>query len=132
LFKFLEKNKKLLVYTPLVVYWIVLFGATTLPAASMPSFGVVDKVNHLSAYFILAILLFLTLLFQQKIPLAKNKVAAYALIICSLYGMLDEVHQIFIPGRSAEFLDLFADILGAGLGVLFMIILVKRSGYKLK
>jgi len=128
LFKFLEKNKKLLVYTPLVVYWIILFGATTLPAASMPSFGVVDKVNHLSAYFILAILLFLTLLFQQKIPLAKKRVAAYALIICSLYGMLDEVHQIFIPGRSAEFLDFLADACGALLGVLLMNYLVKKSG----
>jgi len=128
LFKFLEKNKKLLVYTPLVVYWIILFGATTLPAASMPSFGVVDKVNHLSAYFILAILLFLTLLFQQKIPFAKNRVAAYALIICSLYGMLDEVHQIFIPGRSAEFLDFLADACGALLGVLLMNYLVKKSG----
>jgi len=128
LFKFLEKNKKLLVYTPLVVYWIVLFGATTLPAASMPSFGVVDKVNHLSAYFILAILLFLTLLFQQKISLAKKRVAAYALIICSLYGMLDEVHQIFIPGRSAELLDFVADACGALLGVLLMNYLVKKSG----
>jgi len=127
LFKFLEKNKKLLVYAPLVVYWLILFVATTLPAASMPSFGVVDKVNHLSAYFILAILLFLTLLFQQKIPLAKNRVAAYALIICSLYGMLDEVHQIFIPGRSAEFLDFLADACGALLGVLLMNYLVKRS-----
>jgi len=128
LFKFLEKNKKLLVYTPLVVYWIILFGATTLPAASMPSFGVVDKVNHLLAYFILAILLFLTLLFQQKVPLSLNKAAAYALIICSLYGMLDEVHQIFIPGRSAEFLDFLADACGALLGVLVMNYLVKKSG----
>ena len=128
MFKFLEKNKKLLVYTPLVVYWLILFVATTLPAASMPSFGVVDKVNHLSAYFILAILLFLTLLFQQKIPLTKNRVAAYALIICSLYGMLDEVHQIFIPGRSAEFLDFLADACGALLGVLLMNYLVKKSG----
>jgi len=128
LFKFLEKNKKLLVYAPLVVYWLILFVATTLPAASMPSFGVVDKVNHLSAYFILAILLFLTLLFQQKIPFAKNRVAAYALIICSLYGMLDEVHQIFIPGRSAEFLDFLADACGALLGVLLMNYLVKKSG----
>jgi len=128
LFKFLEKNKKLLVYAPLVVYWLILFVATTLPAASMPSFGVVDKVNHLSAYFILAILLFLTLLFQQKIPLTKNRVAAYALIICSLYGMLDEVHQIFIPGRSAEFLDFLADACGALLGVLLMNYLVKKSG----
>ena len=128
MFKFLEKNKKLLVYTPLVVYWIILFGATTLPAASMPSFGVVDKVNHLLAYFILAILLFLTLLFQQKVPLSLNKAAAYALIICSLYGMLDEVHQIFIPGRSAEFLDFLADACGALLGVLLMNYLVKKSG----
>jgi len=127
LFKYLEKNKKLLVYTPLVIYWLILFSATTLPAASMPSFGVVDKVNHLLAYFILAILLFLTLLFQQKILLSKNKVAGYALIICSLYGMLDEVHQIFIPGRSAEFLDFLADVCGALLGVLLMNYLVIRS-----
>jgi VanZ family protein len=129
LFDYLKKNKKLLVFTPLVVYWIVLLAATSIPAASMPSIGVADKLNHFLAYFVLSVLLFLTLLFQEKFDLSLSRIAIYTFLISTVYGVLDEVHQMFIPGRSAEFLDWVADSIGGGLGVLLMMYLVRKTGY---
>ena len=41
-----------------------------------------------------------------------------AIIIASVYGIFDELHQLLIPGRSAEFLDWLADFFGAMTGVL--------------
>ena len=43
--------------------------------------------------------------------------------------MLDEIHQSFIPGRSAEFLDWIADALGAAAGCIFVFYLMKQLKY---
>lgn len=40
------------------------------------------------------------------------------LLFCSLYAILDEVHQLFVPGRGAQTSDVFIDIAGAAVGVL--------------
>ncbi len=45
------------------------------------------------------------------------KAAATAVLLSVLYGAFDEVHQSFTPGRSPDVRDLFADGLGAALGV---------------
>ena len=47
-----------------------------------------------------------------------------AVSVAAVYGALDEYLQSFIPKRSMDIADWFADLLGAGLGVLgFMVIL---------
>ena len=129
--RFLEKRKKLLVYFPLVVYWLILLTATSIPAANMPSIEMIDKVNHLVAYFGLSVLLFLTFLFQRKYKLSLIKISLYPIIICAIYGALDEIHQMFIPGRSAEFLDWLADFGGATLAVALMVYIVHLSKYEI-
>jgi VanZ family protein len=48
------------------------------------------------------------------------------LVICFTYGAFDEIHQIFIPNRSAELLDWIADILGATSGGLLAYFFLKR------
>ena len=129
MFDYLEKRKIYLVYVPLIIYWIMLFAATSLPAASMPSVAVSDKIKHFSAFFGLSVLLSLTLLYQDKILLFKKYFLVAALIICSLYGFVDEIHQSFVPGRNSEFLDWVADSLGAAAGVLLVDYLLKKFKY---
>lgn len=129
MFEYLEKRKIYLVYVPLVLYWIILFTATSLPAANVPSFAVSDKIKHLSAFFGLSVLLSLTLLYQDKVSLFKKYFLVVALIICSIYGLLDEIHQSFVPGRNSEFLDWVADSLGAAAGVLLVYYLLKKFKY---
>jgi VanZ family protein len=129
LFEYLEKRKVLLIYVPLIIYWIVLLIGTTLPATHVPSFGVSDKFKHFGAYFGLAVLLCFTLHYQNKYLLLKNYFLLGTWIITSFYGMLDEIHQSFIPGRSAEFLDWFADALGAAAGCIFVYYLMKLLKY---
>ncbi len=111
---------------PLIVYWIILFTATSIPAQSVPSFGVGDKFNHFFAYFILAILLYLTLSFQEKSIFTQRNAALLTIAIILLYGVLDELHQMLIPGRSAEFLDWAADAIGTICGVLIVSSLLKK------
>jgi len=125
LFNFLERQKLVLVYLPLIFYWIILFTLTTLPAQSVPSVGVSDKIEHLLAYLVLSILLYLTLLFQKKSVLLKNYAMLFTSLIVFAYGVLDEVHQLMIPGRSCELLDFLADILGGIIGIIIIKILLR-------
>lgn len=125
MFNFLERQKLVLVYLPLIFYWIILFTLTTLPAQSVPSVGVSDKIEHLLAYLVLSILLYLTLLFQKKSVLLKNYAMLFTSLIVFAYGVLDEVHQLMIPGRSCELLDFLADILGGIIGIIIIKILLR-------
>lgn len=48
----------------------------------------------------------------------------YAWLTASLYGILDEVHQSFIPGRGATVFDMMLDSLSALVGVVLAAILI--------
>jgi len=133
LLEYLKKNKIYLVYLPLVVYWIALFIATSIPTEYIPSVGVSDKLNHFFAYLVLSVLLYLTFIFQEKLPLLREYPASFTLVIGSVYGIFDELHQMLIPGRHAEVLDWIADFVGVIAGVLIVkLFLLKFNNQKLK
>ena len=69
-----------------------------------------DKLVHATVYFVLA----LTYLYALSLP---NK-PVLALLLAVAYGLSDEIHQLAIPGRTFEWLDLMADTMGAFLGCL--------------
>jgi len=121
-----------LVYIPLAIYWIILFTATSLPIERLPSVGFNDKINHFLAYFILAVLVNLTLIYQRKSRFLFQKAPIVTIIIGLLYGAFDELHQIFVPGRFAETLDWMADGLGTIVGVLVVYYLISRLKYRLE
>lgn len=41
-----------------------------------------------------------------------------AVIFCGLWGVSDEIHQSFVPGRDSSVLDVAADVTGAAIGAL--------------
>jgi VanZ family protein len=132
LFDFIEKNKGKLLYFPLVIYWLVLIVLTTLPGKDLPKTGINDKIEHFSAYFILGILLSLTLLFQNKFSKIKKYFTLFTGLIIGLYAALDEIHQLFVPGRDCDILDWTADMIGASIGILLIIFLIKIFQYSRK
>lgn len=127
LYRKLKKNKFGFIYIPLVFYWIILFTATTLPGGSAPKIAASDKLKHFGGYFVLATLLHLTLHFQRKIKKFYQKPLLWTLIIAAVYGALDEIHQLFVPGRNAELLDWVADISGTLLAVVLTQIIIKAG-----
>jgi VanZ family protein len=131
LYNYIKENRIKVLVIPLIVYWILLFIGTTLPSAKYADFfEISDKIKHFSAYSILAILLGLNLYFQEKWKSLSLFHLNYTFIICGIYGILDELHQLFVPNRSAEVLDWVADILGTILGIIlvrFFIKLIKKN-----
>ena len=45
------------------------------------------------------------------------KAVAVALAICVVYGITDEIHQIFVPGRAFQVSDLAMDAAGSIIGI---------------
>lgn len=50
----------------------------------------------------------------------------YAIGIATLYGVLDEIHQHFVPGRQPDILDVLTDLAGAAVFVLIVPKLYER------
>lgn len=84
----------------------------------LPVFGW-DKIVHGVFFGTGALLLGVALHFSTRLPI--NRVAWYAFALISLYGMLDEWHQLLTPKRSgADVGDWIADTIGALVAVLVL------------
>jgi len=88
------------------------------------------KMAHFSIYAVLAI--FAYNMFRQLIE-KKIQIFIVSFIFCVSIAISDEIHQIFIPGRSAEVRDVLIDALGVCVGLIFVwigSILIKRRRIK--
>jgi VanZ family protein len=92
-----------------VAWAALLFGLSALPADATPSspfsFPGDDKVVHAALYAVLGALL--------RVALGRS---GPAIALAAAYGVTDELHQAFVPGRDADVLDALADLAGAALG----------------
>lgn len=80
----------------------------------LPEIWNIDKVIHIVEYGILGVLWFRVIgLAWEK----SQKVVIIAFTITFLYGISDEFHQYFVPGRNADIYDAIADAIGAWLGI---------------
>jgi VanZ family protein len=109
-------------YTPLLVAWtstalyaggiFVCSSLSSPPLLSDAPLPHLDKLCHLLAYGGLTLLLLHALrLTYPACPLARLSVWALGLAVS--YGVLDELHQAFVPGRMISALDILADAVGA-------------------
>jgi len=102
----------------LIIYWILVFVATSLPSTSAIGIGKFDKIAHFSAYAVLAFLMYWLFDINKKTEILSWRKVFVIIFVLTFYGIFDEIHQSFIPGRSTEFYDLVADVLGIWTGVL--------------
>lgn len=96
---------------PAILYAIALFWASSLSRLPLPKLGLQfqDKLIHVVAYAIFSYLIYRAL-FRPHPLIARVHVWAAGLGL--LYAISDEVHQMFVPGRSPELWDLVADAVG--------------------
>ena len=74
---------------------------------------------HFTEYFILGLLVY-------NMAHSYNKKTYMSIIICIIYAISDEIHQIFVPGRSCQISDMIIDVSGALLGIYFLFILINK------
>jgi VanZ family protein len=97
------------------IFW---FSAqSVLPGASLiPAWLDYDWLHHGTAYAGLAMVVVRALAGGRR-PAVGAATLAGAWTIAILYGVTDEWHQSFVPGRVADPRDLLADGVGAALGL---------------
>jgi VanZ family protein len=49
--------------------------------------------------------------------LGSHGTIVFPMIVTALYGILDELHQLYVPGRTFSYVDMGFDFLGASLVV---------------
>ena len=139
----MELSKKQIVYLILVIIWMIvvfLFSNESSEKSSKASGGITEKVveviikdpEHLSqskrdtietiirklAHFTLyTIGGILIANFMNTTNIKPNSMLiVYSILFATMYAITDEIHQLFVPGRSGEIRDILIDTLGASFG----------------
>ena len=82
----------------------------------------IDKIFHIVAFFIYGLSLQVALFAfskQRNIIQSNKTLGLIVIIIGFIFALSDEIHQYFIPGRSADVFDLLIDYIGISLSLLF-------------
>lgn len=101
---------------PVAAYMAVIFMASANSNPPAPP-HVSDKLLHLGAYAGLAVTICRALLGGLS-PRLSWRAAFATLAITTAYGVTDELHQMFVPGRSPDVYDVAADAAGAVAGLI--------------
>lgn len=83
----------------------------------------IRKLAHFSIYFLLGIFVY-----QVALLLDVKQKELVATMICMIYAVTDEIHQLFVLGRTAQVLDIVIDTCGS----LVAILLIRAIRKKIK
>ena len=120
-------SKSTVYYWAPVWFWMIaIFVASSIPSAKIQQSEVAGTLVvsapllanqftiHVTEYGILALLLY-RLIFHTRI-MHPATIWFFAVVSSVLYGISDELHQSFVPGRYPGLIDLGYDAMGAILG----------------
>lgn len=83
---------------------------------------IIRKIAHLSEYALGGFLIYGFLL---TFEISSKKQIIISILLGIIYAITDEVHQLFVPGRSGQVKDVYIDSLGVILGVCVLLFIVK-------
>ena len=109
-------------YIPALLWMIVIFILSHQTGSELNSyipwvqrwFPWLDSFNagHFVSYFLLAILIW------WGIASHRWSVSILVVLLCVIYGLTDEYHQSFVPGRTPDIEDIRNDAIGAALAMI--------------
>lgn len=100
----------------LICYSAFIFWLSSQPKLPAPMlFSWNDKLYHSAAYFVFGLLAWRCC--RHFTPSVRTQLLI-GLVLSSWYGISDEWHQSFVPGRSPSVGDWFADTVGAAAAML--------------
>jgi VanZ like family len=113
---------------PVVLWMAVIFVGSSLARLPAIPGGFSDKTAHASEYAVFGFLLARGLAGPRWLSITLRSACA-AVVLATLYGVTDEFHQRFVPGRDFEVRDMMADAAGSSLsaGALWVLSIIRRG-----
>ncbi|MBI2914848.1 MAG: VanZ family protein [Firmicutes bacterium] len=112
------RRRRILAWGPALVYAGFIAFGSSLPGGTVET-RVPDFVLHGLEYMGLGVLTHLG--FRWGLGHTEARSALLAVLVSTVYGVSDEIHQSFVPGRESSLLDLLADGAGATLAQLLIL-----------
>lgn len=97
---------------------------TTSTKIAKDYFNEVRKSAHFIEYLCLGILVINVIKDYKKI---SYKWIIICILFCLLYSISDEVHQIYVPGRSCEVRDVLIDTSGSIIGIMIYCLINRKQ-----
>lgn len=83
---------------------------------------IIRKLAHFTEYLILG-----TLVINMFTKNNAKKTYLLSILLCIIYAISDEIHQIFTPGRACQIKDILIDSVGSITGIYLFKLLKKRK-----
>ena len=110
-------HKFFIYWFPIIIYCVLIFIQSSYPSIkNVPELPYLDKVLHFVAYALLGAL-FLRAFKTSRIKNNVRLVFILSVLLSFFYGISDEIHQYFVPYRTADLMDVLADMFGSLMGV---------------
>jgi VanZ family protein len=113
----ISRRRKLIIIS-LLFYWPALFVLAHIPIPPLVRKAEVsDKSLHFIAYLLLVFLLWFAISPDRKVNW-RRAAAWWVLLVMVSYGIIDELLQSVVVGRSCDAMDFFADLAGVFAGLI--------------
>ena len=90
---------------------------------------IIRKIAHFSEYGLGGILF---LGFFETFEMSNKKKLIFAVILGIIYAISDEIHQLFVDGRTGKITDVWIDSLGLVTGICFLKLILEIINNKRK
>lgn len=99
---------------PFLLWVICIFAISSIPRVPVIKSPIsLDKLAHMALFLVLSWLGWRAFWHQAKIGWLHRGAVLAAILFSVLYGVLDEIHQLYVPGRNSDVFDVLADVTGA-------------------
>jgi len=114
---------------PAIGWALLIFIGSSIPAKYIPSHKIFtyDKLIHITLFSIFGILVYRAIQSKELIKSFSWVRVFFSISVVILYGVLDEMHQGSVPGRTLDIWDAVADTVG---GILAAIIVYVNHRHK--
>ncbi len=114
------KNKRKIYLSVFIIWVIATFVLTSIPRMRLfTGISHFDKISHFLIYGVSG-LLFSCYLREGNLP--REMIFIYTVMLITLIGGVDEIHQRWVPFRVPSFYDLVADVSGGIFGSVLVIL----------
>jgi len=111
-------------WLPAIAYACLIFYVSSTPSQKLPNIGVDMSLLHVPEFLVLSYLIFRAFSMEIRAsPMEKIiywQIFVLAIIVSTLYGVTDEIHQLFVSGRQFSFFDMAFNFIGSSL-ILFKV-----------